>query len=450
MTESGAAGSTAPPSPQLFAPADQGLVGRVSVPGDKSISHRALLLGAVNEGPVLVRGFLPSADTLATMRAVQALGVQVERSQPGDLLVRGAGWEGLREPDDVIDVANAGTLIRLLPGILASLPFFTVLTGDASIRSRPMARIVGPLREMGAEVLGRDASTKAPLAIRGGGLIGKEHVLSVASAQVKSCLLLAGLRAEGDTTVVEPGPSRDHTERLLRQGGAAVTRDGPLAGPGTVRISPLPSLQLDEVAVPGDMSSAAFILVAALLVPGSRVTVTGVGLNPTRAGLLHVLQAMGADLTVRSTGPPEEGESLGEITAATSELHGVEVGPDSVPLLIDELPIWALAAAGAQGTSRLRGAAELRVKESDRLSAIADLLRVLGVPVTEHADGLDIQGMPGRWEGGGMVTSRGDHRLAMTGAVAGLASARGVTVDDPACVDVSFPGFAATIDSLRA
>jgi 3-phosphoshikimate 1-carboxyvinyltransferase len=434
----------------LFAPATP-LRGRVRVPGDKSISHRALLLGAVNAGPVEVTGFLPSADTLATLGAVRALGVRVEETVhsaqgPTAVRVHGEGWEGLAEPLDVIDVANAGTLMRLLPGLLASLPMFCVLTGDASIRRRPMRRIVEPLRAMGAWIEGREDGSRAPLALRGGPLQGLSHQMPVASAQVKSCLLLAGLRAEGETRVVEPGPSRDHTERLIRYGGGVVEREGPLTGPGAVSVRAVEHLRLGSIAVPGDLSSAAFLLVAALLVPGSEITVHDVGLNPTRAGLLEVLQTMGADLEVR-VGDGSEPEPRGAVTARSSELTGLDLGPDEVPLLIDELPIWALAAARARGTSRLRGAAELRVKESDRLATVAALLRGLGVEVSEYPDGLDIVGRPSGWDGG-RVASHGDHRLAMTGAVAGLASRQGVVVDDLTCADVSFPGFAATIASL--
>lgn len=436
-----------------YLPAKAGLRGSVTVPGDKSISHRAVLLGSVNSQPVAVSGFLPSADTLATVAAVRALGVEVEQTAAGPLgptglLVHGQGWEGLQEPENVIDVKNAGTLIRLLPGLLASVPLFAVLTGDASIRRRPMARVVEPLRAMGADVRGRSGDNLAPLAVRGGSLSGIRHEMKVASAQVKSCLLLAGLRAAGDTVVVEPGPSRDHTERLVRFGGGLVEREGELTGPGTVRLQPVEGLHLPALRVPGDLSSAAFLLVAALLVPGSEVTVTGVGLNPTRTGLLEVLSAMGADLEVR---PAEEAgpEPTGDVTARTSELTSVDLGSREVPLLIDELPIWALAAARARGTSRLRGARELRVKESDRLASVADLLKALEVQVTEHEDGLDIVGRPEGWPGGA-VRSQGDHRLAMVGAVAGMASAAGVTVDDTECVAVSFPGFTATIDALRS
>ena len=450
----------------FFGPAVTGLRGEVRVPGDKSISHRALLLGAVNATPLPVTGILRSADTSATMEAVRSLGVVVDDSGDDGLVVHGDGWEGLREPGDVIDVRNAGTLIRLLPGLVASLPHVFVLTGDASIRRRPMARVVGPLVQMGASVWGRDGGRLPPIALRGAPLTGIVHRLEVASAQVKSCLLLAGLRAAGETAVVEPGPTRDHTERLLRAGGVRVEREGLVRGPGTVRVGWTDELRIPRIDVPGDLSSAAFLLVAALLVPDSDLSVAGVGLNPTRTGLLDVLRAMGADLRV-TTAPkvvPRPGidmgtdcvplaggasvdaelEPVGSVRVRTSVLRAVDVGPAEVPLLIDELPIWALAAARAEGVSTLRGAAELRVKESDRLSAITGLLTGLGVSVVEHADGLDITGRPEGWRGGEVVT-HGDHRLAMTGAVAGLASRDGVGVDDAVCIAVSFPSFSATI-----
>jgi 3-phosphoshikimate 1-carboxyvinyltransferase len=434
-------------SPTRFLPALGGLHGTVRVPGDKSVSHRSVLLGGVSDGPVRVTGFLRSADTMATVEAVRALGVRVDEPGPDELLVHGNGWEGLREPEDVIDVKNAGTLIRLLPGLVASLPFLCVLTGDASIRRRPMARVLGPLAAMGARVHGRDGDRLPPVAIHGGPLQGLTHTMAVASAQVKSCLLLAGLRAEGETVVVEPAPTRDHTERMIRFGGAWVEREGDPLGPGSVRVRPLEGsgLSLSRVEVPGDFSSAAFLLVAALLVPGSRVTTEGVGLNPTRTGLLDVLWSMGARLEV---GAVKEGaEPIAALTASFGELTPVDVDGHMVPLMIDEIPIWALAAARASGVSRLRDARELRVKESDRLAATAALLRGLGVRVDEFEDGLDIHGRPDGWEGGN-VAAHGDHRLAMVGAVAGLVSRGGVGVDDTACIDVSFPSFITTVDTL--
>lgn len=429
-----------------FEPAEKGLRGDVTVPGDKSISHRALLLGAVASGPVVVRGFLPSDDTAATLDAVRALGVAVEMHSATDVVIHGVGWEGLREPGDVIDVRNSGTLMRLLPGLLAGRPFLTVLTGDESIRRRPMRRILEPLSAMGAQVWGRDKGSLAPFGIIGGGLRAVSYRLEVASAQVKSCLLLAGLQAEGDTEVVEPVETRDHTERLIRAAGGDLERHRRGDGAVSVTVRRLPHLSLASVDVPGDFSSAAFLIVAALLAPDSEVTVVGVGLNPTRTGLLRVLERMGARLTVDEDDAGVE--PVGRVTARSSELRGVDIDAAEVPLLIDELPIWALAAARAAGASRLRGAGELRVKESDRLTAMAELLRALGVDVRQVPDGWDIVGRPSGWAGG-ELRSHGDHRLAMVAAVAGVASRQGVAVEDADCVSVSFPDFTATIDRLR-
>jgi 3-phosphoshikimate 1-carboxyvinyltransferase len=446
---------------RAFAPAIRGLTGRLRVPGDKSVSHRAVLFGAVNEGPLEVSGFLRSADTLATIEAVRALGVEVEE-RGSDLVVHGNGWHGLREPTDIIDVRNSGTLIRLLPGLVASLPFLCVLTGDASIRRRPMARVLAPLQVMGATVAGRANDSLPPVAIRGGRLRGTRHQMAVASAQVKSCILLAGLRADGETTVVEPAPSRDHTERMIRHAGGRVEREGPPAGPGVVRVWPVERLSMGSVEVPGDFSSAAFFIVAALLVEDSAVTIENAGLNPTRTGLLAILERMGADVEVEA-GAPQAGvprvgvasaeateavEPAGRITARTSRLVATDVTAEEVPNVIDELPLFLLAAARARGVSRLRGAAELRAKESDRLRAMAGLLTGLGVQVVEHPDGMDVVGRPDGWAGGSILT-QGDHRVAMAGAIAGVASTTGTTIDDADCIAVSYPGFVRDLEALE-
>jgi 3-phosphoshikimate 1-carboxyvinyltransferase len=430
-----------------FLPAEGGLRGTLAVPGDKSVSHRAVLLGAINDGPLSVTGFLRSADTLASVAAVRALGVTVDELDDG-LVVHGTGWEGLTEPADVIDAANSGTLIRLLPGILAGLPIFCVLTGDASIRRRPMARIIQPLVAMGAAVSGRGGDTLPPIAIRGGRLKAITHEMTVASAQVKSCVLLAGLRAAGPCTVVEPAASRDHTERMIRYGGGRVEREVLSDGRGAVTVWPLHRLHMDSVAVPGDFSSAAFFLVAAILTPGSEVTIDNVGLNPTRTALLDVLRRMGADIEVVPTemlGP----EPVGRIRARSSALQATDVKREEVPNLIDELPLFLLAAARAQGVSRLRGAAELRAKESDRLRVMAANLQSLGVNVREYPDGMDVQGALEPWLGAD-IAAQGDHRMAMVGAIAGLISGEGVVVDDTDCMAVSFPTFMAELVRLGA
>ncbi|MCL5734764.1 MAG: 3-phosphoshikimate 1-carboxyvinyltransferase [Actinobacteria bacterium] len=430
-----------------FLSLDGGLRGTLRVPGDKSVSHRAVLLGAVNEGPLSVSGFLRSADTMASVSAVRDLGVEVEEHGEG-LIIHGRGWGGLSEPANVIDVANSGTLIRLLPGLLASLPFFCVLTGDASIRRRPMARILRPLAAMGASVCGRRDNTLPPISIRGGDLHAIRHEMRVASAQVKSCVLLAGLRAAGPTTVVEPAASRDHTERMIRYAGGRVDREVLPDGRGAVTVWPLETFHIDSVFVPGDFSSAAFFLVAALLAPGSVITLDNVGLNPTRTALLDVLRRMGADIEVTQTqllGP----EPVGRIVARSSSLVATTVESSEVPNLIDELPLFLLAAARAQGWSHLRGAAELRAKESDRLRVMAGILAGLGVQVNELPDGMDVLGTPSPWRAG-TVAAESDHRMAMVGAIAGLVSREGVTVDDTHCIAVSFPGFMSTLRDLGA
>ncbi|MGI5939601.1 MAG: 3-phosphoshikimate 1-carboxyvinyltransferase [Thermoleophilia bacterium] len=428
-----------------FLPAERGLRGTLRVPGDKSVSHRAALLGAVNDGPVTVSGFLKSADTMASLAAVQALGVDVQW-QGEEVLINGGGWQGLTEPDDVIDVANSGTLIRLLPGLVASTSLFCVLTGDASIRRRPMARVLGPLASMGAVVGGRKGDTLPPVTIRGGALRGITHELPVASAQVKSCLLLAGLRARGETTLIEPAASRDHTERMLIYGGGRVEREVLPDGRGRLTVWPVEGLDMKTISVPGDFSSAAFFLAAAVLVDGSELTIENVGLNPTRTGLLDVLRRMGADVEVAPMDMLSP-EPVGTLTVRSSNLTATDVGADLVPSLIDELPLYLLLAARAKGISRLRGAAELRAKESDRLQVMASFLRTLGVTVHEYPDGMDVHGCEQGWERGEMFV-QGDHRMAMVGAVAGLAATEGVAVDDTDCIGVSFPSFIPVLEGV--
>jgi 3-phosphoshikimate 1-carboxyvinyltransferase len=416
------------------------LVGHIAVPGDKSISHRALLLGAICDGETHVTGFGRSADTEATIAAVRALGVEVDDEGPETLLVQGKGLAGLSAPDGPVDCANAGTLVRLLTGILAGQSGTFALTGDDSLSRRPMTRIAEPLGRMGARVETTDGHL--PLAIEGGRLHAIDYALPVASAQVKSAVLLAGLYADGETTVVEPAPTRDHTERMLQAAGAPVT-----IRPSSVTVSRPQRLSLGRLEVPGDFSSAAPFVVAATLVPGSELHVHGVNLNPRRTGLLSILGRMGARITVynrRDVG----GEPAGDLEVHTAPLVGAVVGRDEVPVAIDELPLFALAAACARGESVLRGAEELRAKESDRIDATVDALRALGVRARATDDGLRVTGVPARPRGG-RIASRGDHRLAMLGAVAGLASREGVRIDDAGAVAVSFPGFFGMLDELR-
>jgi 3-phosphoshikimate 1-carboxyvinyltransferase len=416
------------------------LVGAVSVPGDKSISHRALLVGALCEDETVVRNWGRSADTEATLEAVRALGVEVDEQGDDTLVVHGVGLRGLREPDAPIDCRNAGTLVRLLAGILAGQAWRQFeLTGDESLRSRPMGRIAEPLRQMGAGV--ETADGRLPMGIQGRPLHAIDYELPVASAQVKSAVLLAGLFAEGKTTVLEPAPTRDHTELMLEAAGAQVVRR-----PRSVSLDAPERLSLGEIDVPGDFSSAAPFIVAATLLPGSELFVAGVGLNPRRTGLLDVLERMGARIGVfnrRRAG----GELIGDLEVRSAELTATTVTPEEVPTLVDELPLFALAAAVAHGNSAVRGAQELRVKESDRIETVTTSLRTLGVRIEERDDGFRVRGVPTRPKGGGMHSS-GDHRIAMLGAVAGLISSDGVELGEPEAVAVSFPGFYDVLESV--
>jgi 3-phosphoshikimate 1-carboxyvinyltransferase len=414
--------------------------GHVAVPGDKSISHRAVLVGAVCQGETRIEGWGRSADTESTLAAVRALGVEVEERGPDELVVHGRGLRGLAPPEAPIDCGNAGTLIRLLPGLLAGQRGRYELTGDDSLRARPMERIAEPLRRMGAPVATTDGCP--PLTIEGAGTLrALDYRLPVASAQVKSAVLLAGLYGDGRTTVVEPHPTRDHTELMLAAAGATVVRR-----PESASVEPPDRLALGHVEVPGDLSSAAALLVAAALLPGSSLTVHGVGLNPRRTGLLDVLARMGARISIynrRRAG----GEALGDVEVRAAPLVATEIGPEEVPLLVDELPLFALAASFARGESVVRGAQELRVKESDRIESVTTALRALGVRIAESDDGYRVRGVPSRPRGGG-VDAGGDHRIAMLGAVAGLVSRDGVELRGAEAVAVSFPGFFDLLDSV--
>ena len=415
------------------------LHGEARVPGDKSVSHRAALLGAIAEGVTEVQGFLEAEDCLRTIAAVQALGVEVTRKAPGHYRIAGAGLRGLHEPDDVIDCGNSGTTARLLLGVLATQPFWTLLTGDASLRRRPMARVAEPLRAMGATVVGRAGGTRLPLAVRGADTVRAFACTTpVASAQVKSAVLLAGLGADGPVAVTEPAPSRDHSEVMLRAFGARVDRRGT-----TVTLTPGP-LRSAAVQVPGDISSAAFLLVAAAIVPAAEVTLPGVGVNPTRTGILDVLEAMGA--RVACSARSAEGEPTATLTLGSSALGAATVAGALIPRLIDEVPALAVAAALGRGVTEVRDAAELRVKESDRIAALARELGRMGVRVEERPDGMVIAG--GQRPRGARVESGGDHRMAMALTVAGLVANGETVVEDTACVATSFPGFAETLNAL--
>ncbi|HSS80792.1 MAG TPA: 3-phosphoshikimate 1-carboxyvinyltransferase [Gaiellaceae bacterium] len=415
------------------------LRGHIAVPGDKSISHRAVLLGAIGEGETSVRGFGRSGDTEATIAAVRALGVTVDEDDVDSLRIQGAGLRGLREPGGPIDCGNSGTALRLLAGILAGQQGRFELTGDESLRGRPVDRIAEPLAQMGTTVESDDGTP--PLVIAGGELRGIRYELPVASAQVKSCVLLAGLYAAGQTTVVEPLPTRDHTELMLEAAGVRVSRKQ-----RRVTVGPAERLRLGNVEVPGDFSAAAPFIVAATLLPGSELTIHDVGLNPRRTGLLDVLARMGARITVFNR-HKTAGEPVGDLEVHSAELTATAVTASEVPLLVDELPLFALAAACARGESTVWGAEELRVKETDRIETVTNSLRAIGVRLTPRDDGFWVRGVPTRPKGGRMA-SHADHRIAMLGAVAGLVSRNGVDVEDADVVAVSFPGFFELLDSV--
>ncbi|MEX0993511.1 MAG: 3-phosphoshikimate 1-carboxyvinyltransferase [Solirubrobacterales bacterium] len=424
-----------------FEPASR-IAGALRPPPDKSISHRAALVAAMCEEPVRVVNFLRADDTASTAAAIRTLGAVAELGESGsagaDLAIRGVGLRGAGSSDGDIDVGNAGTLMRLLPGWLAGQGRgHWTLDGDKSIRRRPMDRIADPLRAMGASVECREGRF-APVVIDGRELHGADHELPIASAQVKSCLLLAGLLAKGSTTVAEPQRTRDHTEIMLRNAGARVEVEGE-----RVAVAPVERLVLDEVAVPGDFSSAAFFVVAATLVAGSELAITDSGLNPTRTGLLDVMVRMGANIE-REDAPHDGGEAVGDLTVRSAPLRATTVEPGEVPLLIDELPLVALLGAFADGTTVVRGAEELRQKESDRIATVTDGLRGLGASIEATSDGFEVEGIGALR--GGTIDSRGDHRLAMLGAVAGAASQRGVEVRGFEAAAVSYPGFAADLE----
>lgn len=424
------------------------LEGDIAVPGDKSISHRALILGACAVGETTIEGLLAADDVLRTAAAMRCLGAVVERSSDRWRVV-GRGVGGLDEPTDVLDFGNSGTAARLVIGLLATHPFFGVFTGDESLRRRPMRRVIAPLTQMGAAIRARSGD-RLPLAMQGAvDPLPIEYRLPIASAQVKSAILLAGLNAPGRTIVIEPAATRDHTERLLRHFGAEVDVCVLADGGRRVAVTGQPELSGTAVRVPGDISSAAFPLIAALTTVGSRVTVRGVGINPLRTGLLETLTEMGARLTIFDC-REQSGEPVADITAESSSLRGVVVPAARVPAMIDEFPILAVAAACASGVTHMSGLAELKVKESDRLMAIATGLRACGVNVESGEDWLAIEGCSGPPPGGGRVAVQFDHRIAMAFLVLGMASKETVTIDDARAIGTSFPGFTDLMNGLRA
>lgn len=419
------------------------LRGTIDVPGNKSISHRAAILGALASGTTRARRFLAGEDTLATLECLRALGIEsilTDDANSTTLEVQGAGLHGLREPADILDARNSGTTMRILAGVLAGQPFESTLTGDDSLRARPMDRVIIPLRQMGAQISGREGDRFPPLTIKGGGLRGIRYRLPVASAQVKSCVLLAGLFAEGETIVEEPEATRDHTERMLRAMGVDIRREGP-----AVRLEPPQTLSPLDTEVPGDISSAAFWLVAGAAHPDAELTLPKVGVNPTRSGILDALAMMGAEIEVSEERLAGE-EPVADLRVRSSRLTGVEVGGELALRMMDELPILAVAAACAEGRTVVRDAAELRVKESDRIATLGQQLARLGVSIEERADGFVIEG--GHGLTGARVTGAGDHRLAMALGVAGLLGDGETLVEDAQSVAVSYPGFWRELEAI--
>jgi 3-phosphoshikimate 1-carboxyvinyltransferase len=423
------------------------LTGTAKVPGDKSISHRALMLGALAVGETVVHGLLEGEDVLSTAAAMRSLGAEVSRGEDGVWRLFGRGVGGLAEPKDFLDMGNAGTGARLLMGLLATHPFVSFLTGDASLRSRPMRRVIEPLSRMGAKFTYREGGY-LPLAVSGAAKpLPVTYELPVASAQVKSAILLAGLNTPGATTVIEPEPTRDHTELMLRNFGAEIKVEAHGKGGRAVTLTGWPELTGRPVSVPADPSSAAFPAAAALIVPGSEVTLTGVGINPLRAGLFTTLLEMGANITYANQ-RVEAGEPVADLVIKHGELLGIDVPPERAPSMIDEYPILSVIAAFASGTTRMRGLAELRVKESDRLTAMAKGLAAAGVKVEIEGDDLIVHGNGQPPKGGATVAVNLDHRIAMSFLIMGMASDEAMAVDDAAPVATSFPGFTELMNSL--
>ncbi|MDQ0325758.1 3-phosphoshikimate 1-carboxyvinyltransferase [Rhodopseudomonas julia] len=438
--------SEAVPRPST-ACASSGLSGRVTVPGDKSISHRALMFGALALGETRITGLLEAADVLATAAAMRGFGAKVERHSNGEWSVNGLGTGGFLEPETALDFGNAGTGVRLTMALAGAHPFATTFLGDASLSRRPMGRILDPLREMGAEVIARSGD-RLPLTIKGAAPMAPiEYRVPVPSAQVKSAVLLAGLNIAGTTTVIEPVPTRDHTEKMLKGFGADIEVNMTASGEAVIRLEGLPELEAQPIEVPSDPSSAAFLIVAGLICPDSDLVVEGVLLNERRTGLLNVLQEMGADISIeneRETG----GERLGDVRARTSRLKGITVPAERAPSMIDEYPILAIAAACAEGKTIMHGLEELRVKESDRLAAVAAGLAANGVVCEEGEASLVVTG--GKVPGGATVTTHLDHRIAMSFLVLGLVAEKPVTVDDANMIATSFPSFENILRKLGA
>lgn len=414
------------------------LHGKLTIPGDKSISHRAVMFGALAQGTTRITHFLEGADCLSTISCFQAMGIHIQKNKD-EVLVEGKGLHGLQAPLDILDVGNSGTTTRLISGILAGQDFTSRLTGDASICQRPMERIITPLSLMGAQITSQNQNGCAPLTIQGGHLHGIHYQSPVASAQVKSCVLLAGMYADAPTSVTEPVLSRNHTELMLNYFGAQVTSKGT-----TASILPQPDLKARDITVPGDISSAAYFIAAGLLVPGSEILLCNVGINPTRDGLLRVCQAMGGDITLLNV--RNDGEPTADLLIRSSSLHGTEIKGEIIPTLIDEIPMIAVMAAFAEGTTVIRDAAELKVKESDRIQVMTDNLTRMGADVEALPDGMIIHG--GKPLHGATIDSHKDHRIAMSFAVAGGICEGSLTITDGECVNISYPEFYTDLYSL--
>ncbi len=421
-----------------------GLKGRVSVPGDKSISHRCIMFGSIADGVTEVRNFLEGADCLATIRCFRSMGIEIEEKDT-TVIVHGKGLHGLSAPDSILDVGNSGTTTRLLSGILAGQPFESKLSGDESLNSRPMKRIMDPLTQMGAHISSILRNGCAPLYIAPSTLHGIHYDSPVASAQVKSCILLAGLYAEGETSVTEPSLSRNHTELMLREFGADIRTTHALnSTEATASIRPCGRLFGQKITVPGDISSAAYFIAAGLIVPDSEILIENVGINPTRAGILKVCEDMGGNITLLNE-RTEGGEKIADILVKTSSLHGITIEGDIIPTLIDEIPVIAVMAAAAEGTTIIKDAEELKVKETDRIETVTDNLKAMGCNVTPTADGMIITG--GKLKGASIHTLL-DHRIAMAFSIAALVAEGNTKILDSKCVDVSYPTFYDTFEQL--
>ncbi|MDR7075287.1 3-phosphoshikimate 1-carboxyvinyltransferase [Neobacillus niacini] len=421
-------------------PTMNGLEGVIEIPGDKSISHRSVMFGSIAQGVTRVTNFLPGDDCLSTISCFRKLGVVIEENE-NEIIIYGNGFDGLKEPNDLLDVGNSGTTIRLLLGILAGRPFFSSLIGDHSIGKRPMTRVTEPLKTMGVQIDGRKNGEYTPLSIRGGHLNPIHYKMPVASAQVKSALILAGLQAEGETTIIEKAESRDHTERMIRKFGGEIQKDN-----RTITVKGGQKLTASDILVPGDISSAAFFLVAGAIVPDSEIVLKNVGLNPTRTGIIEIMNKMGANLEIRQNAA-DAFEPAGDLTIKTSSLKGTVIEGDVIPRLIDEIPIIALLATQAEGKTIIKDASELKVKETNRIDTVVQELTKLGASIEATEDGMIIHG--GTELKGGTVSSHGDHRIGMMLAIASLLCKDQVELENPESISVSYPNFFSHLNSLK-